>query len=369
MNTLNAFYMPTKIFSGENIVLKKAEELKNLGQKAMIVTGRRSSKINGSLREMEEALTKVSISYVIFDEVEENPSLETITGAAEVGKREKVDFIVGIGGGSPLDAAKFIGILIHNPELIGEDVFQKKDLKSIPIVAVPTTAGTGSEVTQYAVITLHREQTKKNYGQTIFPTLAFLDSRYTEDLAWRITVNTAVDALSHLVEGYLNRNASLLSDAIAEAGLKIWGKCVDSLLTVSFDRDIREKLLLASTLGGILIAQTGTSLPHGMGYPLTYHKGVPHGLANCVLYVEYLRVFQNREKVDKLPGLLGLKDYRTLEDVLMKLTKVDVTVTDEEIEEYALAMTENKAKLVNHPEEITYEEIYNIYRKSLKATS
>lgn len=362
---MNTFHMPTMIFSGENVILEKYQEFKGLGQKAMLVTGSGSSRANGSLRDVEEALIRALIDYVIFDEVEQNPSLETIEKAAEIGKEEKVDFLVGIGGGSPLDSTKFIGILIKNPDLTGKDVFAKRKLQSVPIVAVPTTSGTGSEVTQYAVVTLHQEKTKKNYGQIIFPTYAFLDPRYTLELPENITINTALDALSHLVEGYLNRNADILTDALVEAGLRIWGECLDSLLSGSFTLKDREKLMYASTLGGIVIAQTGTSLPHGMGYALTYNKGVPHGLANSALYVEYLSVFKNREKVDKLPMLLGIKDYGAFEDILKTLTQVDIVLTDEEITEYAHGMIGNRGKLANHPEDITYEELYNIYRRSL----
>lgn len=362
---MSTFFMPTKILSGENVILKNFQELNALGQKALIVTGRESSRTNGSLKDMEEALKKASISYVIFDEVEQNPSLETVIKAAEIGKMDKVDFIVGIGGGSPIDSAKFIGVLIKNPELTGNDVFHKKGLQSIPIVAVPTTSGTGTEVTQYAIVTLHEEKTKKNYGQTIFPTLAFLDPKYTQELPLDITVNTAVDTLSHLIEGYLNRNASLLTDSIAEAGMKLWGKCVEPLLTGKLNNVDRERLMVASTLGGILIAQTGTSLPHGMGYALTYNYGVPHGLANGVLYVEYLRGFEKRDKVGTLHEQFGLKDYPTFEKVLKELTKVQIKVTPEEIRQYTLSMMENESKLLNHPEEVTYEYIYTIYERSL----
>ncbi len=362
---MNTFYMPTRILSGEHVVREKYQMLQGMGHKALIVTGRRSSKANGSLKDMEEALGQAGIGYVIFDEVEENPSLETMERAGRLGRAEKVEFIVGIGGGSPIDAAKFIGILVKNPELTGKDVFATPNLQSFPVVAVPTTAGTGTEVTQYAIVTLAEEKTKKNYGQMIFPTLAFLDPGYMEELPLAITVNTAVDALSHLVEGYLNRNAGVLSDALAEAGMRIWGECAGALLAGNLTLKEREKLMIASTLGGMLIAQTGTSLPHGMGYALTFHKGMPHGLANGILYVEYLRSFKNREKVEKLPFLLGLKDYAALEDLLKKLTQTEVAVSEEELKEYSRGMVENRGKLANHPEEISYEELYGIYRNSL----
>ncbi|MEQ8155585.1 MAG: iron-containing alcohol dehydrogenase family protein [Clostridiaceae bacterium] len=361
---MNTFYMPVKIFSGQNIIREKCQEFKLLGNKALIVTGKSSSKKNGSLKDVEDALRHASVSFVIFDEIEENPSLETIEKAAEFGKSEEVDFIIGIGGGSPLDSSKAIGVLIKNPSIKGEDLYKIDNLKSLNIAAVPTTSGTGSEVTPYAIITLHKEKTKKNFAQKIFPAAAFLDARYTMNTPLDITVNTAVDALSHLVEAYLNKNACILTDAIAEAGMRIWGEALEQLISGELDIKDRERLMFASVLGGIAIAQTGTSLPHGMGYPLTYNKGLSHGIANGILYVEYLRTFKDRKKVNRIPELLGVKGYELFEEILKKLTRTEISITDEEIEEYTAGIFKNKGKLANHPEEITYEELYNIYKGS-----
>jgi alcohol dehydrogenase len=361
--------MPTRIISGENVILENYQLLKAFGKKAMIVTGKNSSRVNGSLVDIEEALKKASIEYVIFDEVEQNPSLETIERGGEKGKKEKVDFIIGIGGGSPLDSSKVIGILVKNPELKGEDIFNKKNLKSIDIIAIPTTSGTGSEANPYSIITLKKEKTKTNSGQKIYPAISFLDPRYTMGLPLKITVNTAVDALCHLIEGYLNANASILTDSLAEAGMKIWGECLEALLSGNLDIKIREKLMFASNLAGMVIGQTGTSIPHGMGYALTYNKGVPHGLASGILEAEYLKVFKDREKVNKLPGLIGLKSYQAFEELLKKLTDSKISITEDEIQEYSKAFFENKKKLANHPETITYDEICGIYRKSLNYNS
>ena len=359
------YEMPVKVLMGSNVVSEHKEEFGKYGKKALIVTGKGSAKKSGALEDVTRALLEMNIEYVVFDEVEENPCTVTIEKAGALGKLERVEFIIGIGGGSPLDAAKAIGIMINNPELTEETLFCSTPLESIPVLAVPTTAGTGSETTPYAILTDHRHETKRNLGQKVFCQAAFLDAAYTESIPYRITVNTALDAMTHLVEGYLNTNSTLLSDMLAEKGLEIWGSCIPALLEDKVDFNIREKLMLASSIAGMVIAGTGTSLPHGMGYPLTYFKGVPHGLANAVLFKHYLKSFKMRDKVAKLPHLLGLGSQEELDDILTKTTALQISVTHQELEDWSRGFVSNTAKLKNHPEPVAYEAIYQIYFESL----
>lgn len=359
------FYMPTKVLVGKDIISKNKEEFRKFGKKAFIITGRYSSKKNGSLDDVINTLNNVGIEYTIFDEIEENPSVETVVKAGEIGKKEKVDFIIGIGGGSPIDASKAIAIMIKNPQLTEDSLFNTEKLEAIDIITIPTTSGTGTETTQYSILTDHKNKTKRNLGQEVFPKISMLDANYTMGMGKEVTVNTAIDAMSHVVEGYLNTNANIITDALAEKALFMWGECIDSLLKGEFNFEIREKLMLVSNIAGTIIAQTGTSLPHGMGYALTYFKNVPHGLANGCLYVEYLKVFKNRGKVEKIFKLLGLSSYEELENILIKLTNIKIDITEDEIKEYSLAFTSNKDKLKNHPEELGFDEIFNIYKKSL----
>lgn len=359
------YSMPTKMFFGKDAVLKNKEVFNTIGTKALIVTGRHSAKKNGSYDDVTKALTEVGIDYILFDEVEENPSLETIEKGSAIGKANNVDFVIGIGGGSPMDASKAIALFIKNPEVNIDNIFCGKKFKSIPVVDVPTTSGTGSEVTQYSIVTSNKEKTKKNLGQSIFPAAAFLDSKYTFDLPYSITVNTAIDAFTHLVEGYLNSNSTCMSDIYAEKGFELFSYCFEKLINKDLDTEFRDKAMLASALGGIQIAQTGTSLPHGMGYPLTYFKGLPHGVANGVLTIEYLKTFKNKAKLEKMLKALDLDSLEDLEEILKKLINVNIDVTDEEIMEYSKAFVSNKNKLKNHPEEVTLEDVVRIYSKSL----
>lgn len=359
------FLMPTEIHFGEDVVLKNKEVFRSIGSKALIVTGRSSSKKNGSYDDVKEALSQTGVEYVLFDEVEENPSLDTVEKGSNIGKRNHVDFVIGIGGGSPMDAAKAIAVFIKNPEINQENIFSAGKLESIPVVAVPTTSGTGSEVTPYSIVTSHKEKTKKNLGQRISPKLAFVDYKYTYDLPYDITVNTALDAFSHLVEGYLNTNSTYMSDIYGEKGFELFKYCFEKLICKDLNQEFRKKVMLASVLGGIQIAQNGTSLPHGMGYPLTYFKGLPHGLANAVLTVEYLKSFKNQTKIDRMLNILGFSHLGELEAIFDKIIDVKVDINADEINEYSQRFFTNKKKLKNHPEEVRLEDLVRIYSKSL----
>ncbi|WP_040214785.1 iron-containing alcohol dehydrogenase family protein [Clostridium polynesiense] len=359
------YSMPSEIYFGKEAVLNNRELFKRYEGKAFIITGKSSSRKNGSLEDVIKALEYCEAEYILFDEVEENPSIETIGRAAELGREENISFIIGIGGGSPIDAAKAIGILINNKEYDARSVLGAPPLKSVPLIAVPTTSGTGTEVTQYSIVTDHADKTKKNLGQSVFADITFLDPKYMMDMPYSITVSTALDAFSHLAEAYLNTGANLLSDTYAEKGMDIFGQCLKPLINNTLDYEIREKLLWASTLGGMAIAQVGTSLPHGMGYALTYFKGLPHGKANCILYREYFKVFKDKSRINKILNIIGLNTIDELGDIISKLLNVDIEVTEEELREYTEAFAGNEAKLKNHPEKITKEEIYNIYSKSL----
>lgn len=359
------FSMPTKIYFGEDVILKYKEEFSAIGSKALIVTGRSSAKKNGSYDDVKKALNETGVEYVLFDEVEENPSLETIEKGSHIGKLNKVDFVIGIGGGSPMDAAKAIALFIKNPEVNKDNIFSGRKLDSIPVVAVATTSGTGSEVTQYSIVTSTKEKTKKNLGQSIFPKIAFLDSKYTNDLPYEITVNTAIDAFTHLVEGYLNTNSSYMSDVYGEKGFELFKYCFEKLVSKDLNPEFRKKVMMASVMGGIQIAQNGTSLPHGMGYPLTYFKGLAHGLANGVLTIEYLKSFKDQTKINRMLNILGFNHLEELEAIFNSLIDVKVDITKEEINDYSKRFYSNKEKLKNHTEEVSLEDIIGIYSKSL----
>ncbi|MDC7242098.1 MAG: iron-containing alcohol dehydrogenase, partial [Spirochaetales bacterium] len=198
--------------------------------------------------------------------------------------------------------------------------------KVLPIVAIPTTAGTGSEVTPYSILTNNKLQTKSNLNSgQLFPQIAYLDGKYTKDLPYHITAATAADALSHSAEAYLAVRAIPLGQSLALESLSIMGPILPKLAkekTLTIEE--RGALLYASTLAGIVIAQSGTTAVHAMGYSLTYFKDIDHGKANGMLMSEYFR-FVGKERPDEVAKVLSALGFdsvdafeKVMEDLLGK---------------------------------------------------
>lgn len=365
MNFIN-YYMPTKIILDKEVVLKNSSLFYSYGKKALIVTGKTSSITNGSLKDVTNALEKEGIVYDIFNNVEENPSLETIEEIARLGRTQKSDFVIGIGGGSPIDSAKAAGVLINNPNAIRCNLFDSPHLKSIPVIAVPTTAGTGTETTPYSIVTDNELQTKHGICQRVFPEYALLDVKYLMFLPDKITINTSIDALSHLIEGYVSSKSNTLSDALAEKGLKLFGECLNMIKEKDFTYVVREKLMLASTIAGMVIAQSGTSLPHGMGYALTYFHNIPHGKANGVLLKSYLEFCENKHRVRKILYLLTIENLDELGEFLNDMLGCVDNISYKDICSYSDKITLTNNQFKNHPTSVGKEDILKIYKDSLK---
>ena len=359
------FFMPVDAHFGRDCIAQNKEAMAKLGKRAMLVTGHSSAKKNGAQADMTAALEALGISWIVFDEIGENPDVETVERAAALAIKEKVEFFIGIGGGSPMDASKAIAVMAANPEK-GTDILWDASAKALPVVAVPTTAGTGSEVTQYAIVTLHAKRTKSSIAAHIFATVAYLDPKYMDTLPARITNNTAVDALTHLIESYLSTRASYLSRKIAEMGLSIFKECIPALRAREYSPEIRDKLMLMSALGGAAIAQTMTSLPHGLGYFLTYEKNLPHGMANGVLTQAYMEQFPVGDiYVAGVLECLGMQSTAELGAFLDEVLDHQASYTKEDIAYYTERAMEQPAKLATFPHPLTKDDVYRIYEKSL----
>lgn len=361
------FYMPTKVICEKNALINHGDLIKELGETALIVTGKYSSKSNGSLNQLIDTLKNNNISYFIFDEVEENPSIDTIEKIKTLHKNNNIEVVIGLGGGSPMDASKAASILLANDAMVGKDLFSAEEFKSLPVVAIPTTAGTGSETTQYSILTDHQAQNKFAIKTKLFPTLAYIDGTFLLNTPKDVTINTAIDALSHLIEGYLSTSANIFSNSLAESGMSLFHECMPFLDKDDITFEVREKLLVASSIAGMVIAQSGTSLPHGMGYPLTYHHNVPHGMANGLLLKEYLASYNSHDnkRIDRILQLLGFTSLEELGNFIKNLSTLQLKISDESLKAYTNYMISNHSKLKNHPFTVTYDDIFNIYRNSL----
>lgn len=283
-------YLPGQICFGNNVVKENEKIFQGLGRKALIVIGQGgSARRSGALEDICQALQQLTIEWEIFDQVEANPSIDTARTGAKLAQSCRADFIIGIGGGSPLDAAKAIAILALN-DINDEALLGQQFGDVLPVAAVATTAGTGSEVTPYSILTFPEQKTKKSIGSLkIIPRLAILDPSYTLQLPWQITADTAVDAYSHALESYLSVRATPLSELYARAALEILGTQMKMLLqSEKITMLSREALLYGSMLGGLAISTTGTSIPHALGYSFTFYKDIPHGRANGMIMPAYM---------------------------------------------------------------------------------
>lgn len=361
------FYMPTRVLMEENCVLNHAEIFSELGTKAMLVTGKSSAKKNGAQDDVIKALESQKMAYVIFDKVMSNPTIKCVYDGAAFAKEHQVDLIIAIGGGSPMDAAKAISLLAVQ-DIKEEKLFDRNYGKEVlPMVHIPTTAGTGSEVTPYAILTNDAKQTKTSIGAPIlFPKVALCDPKYMMQLGKATTVNTAIDALSHAVEGMLSIKASAVTDTLAVESIKNICACYEGLKKGELSLEERGKLLYASTLAGMVISHTGTTAVHSMGYSLTYFRDIDHGRANGLLLAEFMRTIAKglKERVDRILEAMALKDVDALKAWLESLLGEKEVITKEEIEKYSgIAI---KAKNIrNCPIQINKEQVTQIYVRSL----
>ncbi|MBR3634714.1 MAG: iron-containing alcohol dehydrogenase [Lachnospiraceae bacterium] len=348
------YYMPTKLYSGPDCVKEHADELSSYGKHALIVTGKGSARKNHSLKDVTDALDSRGISYTIFEGVEENPSVETVMKATVVGLDSKADHVIGIGGGSALDAAKAVALMMNNPERSWEFLYENTNAKALQVVAVPTTCGTGSEVTGVSVLTRHDLKTKISMKHKVFPNLALIDGKYILSAPRSLIINTAIDAFAHLVESAVNSNADYYSLLNVIGGISLWRSCrayIDEKDTNAskLDEASAQRLMEASAIAGISIAQTGTSLPHALSYMLTYESGIPHGPACGMFLARYLELADDKIKND----ILTAAGFESCEEMGSFIERLAPVAVDKEIlRRSAMSVLSNTGKLKNCPYQV-----------------
>jgi len=374
--TIHKYYMPTRVIKGKDCIRLNNNIFKTLGKKALIVTGPQSAKRNGSEKDIITTLASSGIQYQVFDKVMSNPTIACAYEGAKFAKENEVDFIVAIGGGSPMDAGKAIALLAAQ-DIAEENLFSGQyENKVLPMAFVPTTAGTGSEVTQYAILTNDKAQTKTSIASDVlFPTVAFLDAKYTEYLPIETTINTAIDALSHAIEGLMTIKSSTISNTLAAESIRMIMDCIPDLLQILHAEqkdkkngmciEKRQQLLEASCLAGIVIAQTGTTVVHSMGYSLTYFRDTDHGKANGLLLPEYLRFVQKTQPdlVGRILETLNLSDVALFQDLMDSLLGEKDVPRSEEFSQYSkiAIRAKNIANCIVKPNE---SDIYQMFDRS-----
>lgn len=277
------FIVPGQIITGSGALDLAESVLGKLGRKAMIVTDKVMIQL-GNCEKVENALKNQGIEYTIYSEIVGEPTDVMIENGLEKYKKEGCDFLVALGGGSPIDSMKAIGSLVVNGGSISDYMGKNIDVAMPPMVAIPTTAGTGSEATQFTIITDTKKDIKMLLkGKVLMPSLAVIDPQFTMTAPPKITAATGLDALCHAVEAYTSNKAQTLSDTFAMSAVKRIFKYLPAAFHDGKNEEARIQMSVAALEAGIAFNNASVTLIHGMSRPIGALFHVAHGLSNAML--------------------------------------------------------------------------------------
>ena len=372
------YNLPVNIIFGRGRVSEIGSEVLKYGKTALIVTGKTSTKKTGLLDRTIKLLNESDIKTIVFDKVEQNPLTTTAYDGAELAKKEKCDVVVGLGGGSIMDAAKAIAFITLNEGDVSDYIFGKKTSdEALPIILVPTTCGTGSEGNGFAVLTNPDNNDKKSLRcNAIVAKASIIDPELMTTMPKHILASVGVDALCHNMEAYLSKNEQPLTTIMALQGIELIGKNLVKVYNNKDDMEAFEKITWASTLGGMVINTAGVTAPHGMEHPASGLKNIVHGRGLAaltpVIYEESISAAP--EKFAMISRLLGGSDENDCVHVIRNLLKdidLETTLGEQGINEADIDwMAENCLKvsaagMKSHPKEFNLEDIKRIFRKAL----
>lgn len=315
------FFSPVRVVAGVGVRHEIVKEAKALGAKRIfIVTGTGSTKNSPYLKEIVDDLKKAKMEVLAFSEVEQDPSFETIDRGVIAAKKFKADLMLAYGGGSPMDAAKFINMLLGNGGKTADYLRKGKMLekKGVPLFCLPTTAGTASEISKAAVAKDVKTGEKLSISaHALCAEIAFLDPEPQLTMPAHIAAATGMDALTHGIEGFLSVNSNPFSDAAALEAIYQISKWLRPSVGHSDNLEARGNMLVASAIAGIAFLGPGTGGVHSIAHILGGQYGIPHGVANGTMlpYVmEYSRI-ANPEKFARIAKAFGepIDELTTLE--------------------------------------------------------
>lgn len=378
-----SFSIPQDIVVGKGSLAKLPEVAKKLGgTHGFIISGPHLNKM-GIVKSCADALEQVGIPVDAYTETEGNPSVETVDQATSAFKKSGADFIIALGGGSPMDVAKAVGVVAkYGGSITQYEGSGKVPGDIIPLIAIPTTAGTGSEVTAFSVITDH----SRNYKLTVFsykliPSYAILDPDLLTTAPVSVAAACGIDAMVHALEAYLSKAASPFSDAMAEKALELIGKNIRKYVADRSDIQAAENMLTGSLFAGIAFSWARLGDVHAMSHPVSAFFHVPHGVANAILLPtiveynaladcgKYLKIYNYISRTPVLenefePFMLAelLKDLNAQLGIPATLSEVGVTADKFDV------MAEDAMKSGNitvNPRSTTKQDVLVLYQKAL----
>ena len=288
------FQIKTKIIFGENKIEKLNDSLESFGVKRIMLVVDKGIIEAGLIDKVEKTLKKSDFEYFIFDQVKPDPTIEIVNSGIKFLLENKVDALVAVGGGSPIDTAKAIRASFSNVELA-----DKISVDKLPLITIPTTSGSGSEVTKAVVI--KDENTKKKFAvadENLAPDISIVDPIMTKTLPPQLTAIGGMDALSHCIESYVSHAAVLPFEMIATKGIEMVKNYLRPAVGNGNNMEARAGMSLASLFGGISLSNCGLGLVHAISHPLGGQFNIPHGLANTMIlpYVMEFNIIANPAK-------------------------------------------------------------------------
>lgn len=348
-------YVPTRILFGEG-QLSSLHEQKLSGTKAMIVISNgKSTKENGALERTEKELELAGVETVLFDKIMANPLKSTIMEGAAYAKRNNCDFIVALGGGSVMDASKAIAAMAANDGDLwdyiaggtGKGMTLTKE--PLPLVAITTTAGTGSEVDQWGVVSNEETNEKIGFGgyDSLFPQIAVVDPELMKSVPAKFTAYQGFDALFHSVECYISSAANLMSDMYALTAMENIGAYLGRAVKDGSDMEAREHVAFANTLSGVVMTLSGCTSEHSMEHAMSaYHHELPHGAGLIMISKAYFIHFIEKQACDerfvRMAQALGMKDAKEPMDFITALVQLqkECGVADLKMSDYGIQSDE-----------------------------
>lgn len=345
MSTYSSVYMPRALFYGKDSLQKVGEEAKQKGTKALVISDRIMERI-GHVEKCCSYLEESGVTYTTYLEIDSEPTDTFVDEALLLLKKNHCDLIVAIGGGSCIDTAKAVAVLATNGGEISEYMGQKRiaSKSPLPLIAIPTTAGTGSEATDVTVITNSRTDVKMMIKQRAFlPEVAIVDPLLTISSPKKVTAATGVDALTHAIEAYISRRAHPFTNNLALSSIKLIFNYIERAYENGEDIEAREKMSLGALEAGIAFSNASVCLVHGMSRPLGALFHVPHGISNAMLLPAVLE-FSKSDCIDKLaeiglfldPEEKGKSREQIAEEFVKKVKKLCVQLDIPNLKEWGI---------------------------------
>lgn len=381
-----AFQVVPEIIFGRGALEKVGKEAKKQrGSRALLISDAGIARV-GLLKKVKEPLRKEGVEVIIFDEVEPEPWAETADAAGEIAKEKSCDLIIGVGGGSSMDLAKAAAVLATNEGKARDyQGLNKIPRLGLPKIMVPTTAGTGSEVTFTAVLSNKEPRGKAGINSPyLFPELALLDPLLTLSAPPEITASTGMDALTHAIEAYTSLQATAITDVLTLKAIELIAQNLLLAVVTGENVEVREKMLLGSLLAGMALANAGVGAVHALAYPLGGLYRIPHGVANGLLlpYVMEFNLEKSLEKFARVAAAMGEKTeglsvkeaaHRSVKAVNKlsgeipiprKLKELKAGIEERDFPGMATSAMKVTRPLENNPRPVTAEEAIKIYRKA-----